>query len=101
VREKSGRQVWIHWRWHAPKFLRQTFVEWAGQTVVHSPWAKAYYLQQKRAGKHHQAILRSLAFKWIRIVWRCWQTRTAYDETRYLEALTRRRTPLAHALART
>jgi transposase len=26
VREKSGRQIWTHWRWNAPKFLRQTFV---------------------------------------------------------------------------
>lgn len=98
VTERSGRQLWIHWRWHAPKFLRQTFVEWAGQTVVHSAWAKAYYFQQKRAGKRHQAILRALAFKWIRIVWRCWQTRIPYDESRYLESLARRRSPLASVL---
>jgi transposase len=97
--ERSGRQLWIHWRWHAPKFLRQTFVEWAGQTVVHSTWAKAYYFQQKRAGKRHQAILRALAFKWIRIVWRCWQTRTLYDESRYTAALIRRHSPLAATLA--
>jgi transposase len=98
VREKSGSQIWTHWRWHAPTFLRQTFVEWAGETVVHSAWAKAYYFQQKRRGKRHQAILRALAFKWIRILWRCWQTRTPYDETRYVTALTRRRSPLALAL---
>ncbi len=50
VTERSGRQLWIHWRWNAPKFLRQTFVEWAGQTIPKCAWAKAYYLQQKRAG---------------------------------------------------
>jgi transposase len=101
VREKSGRQLWVHWRWNAPKFLRQTFVEWAGSTVVHSAWARAYYQQQRRAGKRRQAALRALAFKWIRIVWRCWQTRTPYDEARYIDALSRRQSPLAIELAQT
>jgi len=34
--------------------------------------------------------VRALAFKWIRIVFRCWQDRVAYDETRYLAALVKR-----------
>src|SRR5215467_5550607 len=38
--------------------------------------------------------LRALAYKWIRIVYRCWQTRTAYDESTYLLAFKRRRSPL-------
>lgn len=98
VREKSGRQVWTHWRWNAPCFLRQTFVEWAGQTVPTCAWAKAYYRQQERAGKRHQAILRALAFKWIRILWRCWHDRVPYDEARYLAALSQRKSPLASQL---
>ncbi len=36
----------------------------------------------------------TLAFKWIRILYRCWQTRTPYDELTYLEALRRRGSPL-------
>src|SRR5208283_3307155 len=94
VKEKSGRQLWVHWRWNAPIFLRQTFVEWAGQTVVYCGWARAYYMHQKRAGKGHHAIIRALAFKWIRILWRCWQRQEPYDEARYLDALRRRRSPL-------
>jgi transposase len=99
VRVKSGRQVWTHWRWNAPKFLRQTFVEWAGQTIPKCAWAKAYYRQQRKTGKRHQTILRSLAFKWLRILWRCWQDRTPYDETRYLQSLTQRHSPLAAQLS--
>ncbi|MEO6875327.1 MAG: IS110 family transposase [Opitutaceae bacterium] len=91
VKEQSGRQLWVHWRWNAPKFLRQTFVEWAGQTIPKCAWAKAYYLQQKRAGKHHQTILRALAFKWIRILRRCWQDRVAYDDAQYVAALQRQK----------
>lgn len=91
VREKSGVQVWTHWRWGAPTFLRQTFVEWAGQTVRYSAWAKVYYERMLKKGKKHAVILRALAFKWIRILWKCWQTHTPYDEARYLRQLSRRK----------
>jgi len=55
----------------------------------------------KFAGQHHQATLRALAFKWIRILWRCWQDRVPYDEKRYLASLRQRKSPLATALAAT
>ncbi|MEH6593194.1 MAG: hypothetical protein V7746_23185 [Halioglobus sp.] len=42
----------------------------------------------------YQAAVRALAFKWIRIVYRCWQTGVAYDESRYLKALERSGSPL-------
>jgi transposase len=86
VREKSGGRCWVHWRWNAPKFMRQTFHEWAGQTVVWCAWAKEFYRRQKHAGKSHHAILRALAFKWLRILWKCWQTHTPYQEAIFLNA---------------
>jgi len=95
VRERSQGRLWVHWRWAAPKFLRQTLVEWAGQTVPRCAWAKEHYLRQKAAGKAHHAILRSLAFKWVRILWRCWKDNVPYDENRYLAALAKRRSPRA------
>jgi transposase len=85
VREKSGHQLWTHWRWNAPVFLRQSFVEWAGQTVRYSQWAALYYERMTQKGKTHAVIIRALAFKWIRILWKCWQERIAYDEARYLK----------------
>ena len=97
VRERSQGRLWVHWRWAAPKFLRQTLVEWAGQTVPRCAWAKEYYLRQKAAGKGHHAILRALAFKWIRILWRCWKDHVPYDENRYLLRLAQRRSPLPTA----
>jgi len=94
VLERSGQKSWTHWRYSCPKFLRQTFVEWAGQSVRYSFWAKAYYEQQIEKGKPHNTAIRSLAFKWIRIAFRCWKTRTPYDESKYLEALKERGSPL-------
>ncbi len=94
VTERSGNKHWVHWRWQCPTFLRQTFVEWAGQTINKSFWAGLYYRQQRDQGCSHQAAVRALAFKWIRILYRCWQARTPYDEVVYLKALKRRGSPL-------
>jgi transposase len=95
VREKSGSQLWTHWRWQAPAFLRQTFVEWAGQTVRFSAWARNYYQRMRQKGKTHAVVIRALAFKWIRVLWKCWQERTPYNEARYLKQLIHRKSPNA------
>lgn len=87
VIERSGKQSWVHWRWHCPKFMRQGLVEFAGHSIGYSTWAKAYYDAQIQRGKGHHAAVRALAFKWVRIIFRCWQTRTPYDEATYLAAL--------------
>ncbi len=54
VTERSGNKCWIHWRWQCPTFLRQTFVEWAAQTINKSFWAGAFYRQQRDKGSSHQ-----------------------------------------------
>jgi transposase len=94
VTERSGQKHWVHWRLQCPTFLRQTFVEWAAQTINKSYWAGEYYQQQREKGCTYQAAVRALAFKWIRIVYRCWQTGVEYDESRYLKALERSGSPL-------
>jgi len=90
VTEHSGKKHWVHWRWQCPTFLRQTFVEWAAQTINKSIWAETFYRQQRAKGCTYQAAVRALAFKWIRIVYRCWKTKTPYDELVYLKALKER-----------
>ena len=99
VTERSGNKSWVHWRWSCPTFLRQTFIEWVGQTVPRSFWARAFYDSCRARGMRHQAALRALAFKWIRILHRCWLDRTPYDETRYLMALQKRHAPLLKFVA--
>lgn len=100
VIERSGQKSWTHWRYCCPKFLRQTFVEWAGLSIRFSFWAKAYYDQQIARGKAHNTAVRSLAFKWIRIVFKCWKDRTPYDESKYLAALKERGSPLLEFAAK-
>jgi hypothetical protein len=100
VTERSGHKTWVHWRLQCPKFLRQTFVEWAAASTRHAFWAHAYYQQQRDQGASHQAAVRALAFKWIRILFRCWQNRTRDEEAIDLNALKQRGAPLLHSLAK-
>ena len=98
VTETSGKSCWVHWRLACSKFLRQSFHEFAAQSIPHSNWARAYYSQQKQRGKSHHAAVRALAYKWIRIIFRCWKTRSPYDEALYCKSLQLRGSRLAVAL---
>lgn len=99
VKEASGNTAWTHFRFACPKFVRQTFHEFAGHSINRSAWAKAYYehLRNDEKKSHHAAV-RSLAFKWIRIIFRCWKDGKAYDEQIYMDSLRRRGALLASAL---
>ncbi len=77
-------------RYKCPKHLRQSFIECAGQSLQYSLWTAAYYRMQIEKGKTHNVILRALAFKWIRIMFRCWQDKIPYNELNYLQSLTRK-----------
>ena len=78
ILKRSGQTTIVHRRFARPLFLRQSFIEYANESIRHSLWA----------------IIRALAYKWIRILFRCWQERTPYDELRYLKSLQKRRSPL-------
>jgi transposase len=99
VREQSGKKTWVHFRRGCPKFLRQSFHEWAGCSIPQCGWARAYYEKQRASKKDHQAVVRALAFKWIRIAFRCWKDRVVYDEQRYLASLAKRGSALSSAVA--
>jgi hypothetical protein len=62
-------------------------MKYAGESIRHSHWARAFYSQQKSRGHKHHTIVRALAYKWIRIIFRYWQNFECYDENRYLRAL--------------
>ena len=94
VTQNSGKSVRItRFRRAAPKFLRQTFHEFAWSSTKQCQWARAYYDLKKSQGKGHHAAVRALAIRWIRILFRCWKTCTPYDESRYLDAIRKRNSP--------
>jgi transposase len=99
VLRRSGNTVTIQMRWACPKFVRQTFHEFARLSIGHSVWARAFYKQQRARGHTHHEAIRTLAYRWIRILYACWKDHTVYEESRYLQQLARRGSPLAKAAA--
>ena len=95
---RSGKSCTVRRRRACPKFLRQTFHEYADHSRKKSAWAGAYYRMLRSHGMRHHAALRSLAFKWERILFRCWQSHTPYDEARHLEQLRINHSPLLQHL---
>ena len=95
VTERSGKSKWVHRRWACPRFVLQTFHEFADQARRFSGWSKIYYQQQRTRGSDHHAAIRALAYKWIRIIFRCWKDHQPYDETLYTKSLLKRGSPLA------
>jgi transposase len=98
VTERSGKKIWIHRRFACAHFVKQSFHEFATQSILYCGWARGYYDQKKREGKPHHAAIRALAYRWIRIIYRCWKDRIPYDEGKYVEALQLRRPAWAQSL---
>jgi transposase len=99
VLRRSGKSAVVQMRWACPKFLRQTFHEFARLSIGQSVWARAFYQQQRNRGQSRHQAIRALAYRWIRILYACWKNRTPYDEAKYLEQLKRRGSPIAPAAA--
>lgn len=94
VTKKSGQKNHVHRRYRDPIFLRQSFHEYAKESVLHCRWAAAYYLQQReQRGAPHNTAVRALAFKWQRVIFRCWKNSTPYSDAQYEAALKRKASP--------
>jgi transposase len=95
--KKGEKKASVHFRQACPKFLRQSFHEFAGCSIRYCGWAKALYEAQRAHGKGHHVAVRAVAFKWIRILFACWKQRVPYDPERYLQALQKRGSLYANA----
>jgi len=87
VTRSSGKSRVVYCRHACPKFDRQTFHEFARLSLAKCQWARNYVQYYKAKGKKYHTIIRALAYKWIRILFRCWQDRTPYRDDTYLTAL--------------
>jgi len=89
VRKQSGNQEVVHFRYARPLFVHQSLVEFAKCSIGQCAWARLLYEHELKQGKSKWRAIRKLAFKWIRILWRCWTAGQPYDETKYLRSLQR------------
>lgn len=94
VTVQSGKKRKVSRRRACPKFLLQTFHEFAGCARRFCPWSGAYYRWQRSKGVGHHAALRKLATRWARILFQVWQKREPYDEGRYMASMHEKQHPL-------
>ncbi len=79
VTYQSGQVRKARFRHGGNKVLRQTVHLWAGLSLQACPWAQAYYEKKRAEGKSYACALRCLAQRWLKILWKMWQTGTRYD----------------------
>jgi transposase len=98
VRRQSGNKNTVHFRRARPVFVHQSMIEFAKSSTGFCPWARLLYQDQLKKGKSKFAAIRMVAFKWVRILYRCWKDGVTYDETKYLRTLQRRGVKLYESL---
>ena len=91
---QSGQVEKCRLRRACNKVLRFTIHLWANASRKTCAWAQAYYAHKRAQGNTHASALRCLGKRWLKILWRMWQQRQPYDETRHCKNLERRRSPI-------
>jgi transposase len=83
---QSGQSRMVRMRMSGRGFTCQTMFEFAFQSILQCNWAKAHYDKQRAGKASHGTAVRSVAMKWLRIIWAMLKSGRPYDETQYLAA---------------
>lgn len=76
---ESGKIKRVRFRRACQKALRRSVHLWANLSRATCPWAEAYYRKKRDEGQTHACALRCLGQRWLKILWKMWQTRRPYD----------------------
>jgi hypothetical protein len=95
---QSGNTRRVRMRRACRKNARNALHQFAEHSIRRSAWARALYDRARRQGQKHASALRLVANKWLKIIYRMWQTGEPYDESRYLAQLVKKKSPLAYQL---
>lgn len=77
---QSGQIHKVKFRYACNKNLRTAVHLWANLSRKKCSWAQIYYQQKRLEGKSHACALRCLGQRWLKILWKIWQTKKPYDE---------------------
>lgn len=93
ITRSSGRSREVLMRRHCDRRARRTLHLFASCSRQCCDWAGEFYAAQRQRGKSNAAALRSLATKWLRILFRLWKDNQPYDEAVYLRNRSDRQSP--------
>jgi transposase len=80
---ESGKLRVATFRRACDKRLRVAVATLADSTRHWHPWARDVYRRARARGQDHPHAIRTLGRAWIRVLWRCWRDRVAYDPARH------------------
>jgi transposase len=83
VTRASGKTRTVGFRWAANRRARTALHAFADNSRHASPWAARLYADARQRGKHHPHAIRILGRAWLRVMWACWHTDTAYDPAKH------------------
>jgi transposase len=83
VTRASGKTRTVGFRYAANKPARVAITGFADNSRHSSAWAADRYRQARARGARHPHAVRILARGWLRVIWACWHTNTAYDPSRH------------------
>lgn len=86
VTHASGKSRGVVFRWACNHRLRAAVTCFADNSRHASPWAADLYARARARGCDHPHAIRVLARAWTRVLWRAWQDRKPYDQTRHAAA---------------
>ena len=84
VTRSSGKFRAVARRLACDKDLANALFQMAEGSCVTCAWAKVY-LDSKKKQMGYAAAVRALAQRWVKIIWKMWQTGTPYDEATHLK----------------
>ncbi len=83
VTKASGKTRTVGFRYAANKPARVAITGFADNSRHSSAWAAHRYKQARDRGARHPHAVRIIARGWLRVIWTCWHTDTAYDPSRH------------------
>ena len=83
VTSESGKGRAVNFRWAVNTRARKALATFADNSRHASPWANTLYAHARARGKRHPHAIRILMRAWMRVIWACWHTNTAYDPARH------------------
>ena len=83
VTRESGKTRTVGFRYAANKPARVAITGFADNSRHRSAWANDAYQRPRQRGARHPHAVRILARGWVRVIWACWHTDTAYDPSRH------------------
>jgi transposase len=83
VTRASGKSTGVYFRWAANRRARKALTAFAHNSRFQSEWAATLYADARARGKRNPHAVRILSRAWLRVIYACWSTATAYDPDRH------------------